>query len=147
AYGSTDLSCPAVVVLRQTRRLRPSRLMDVAREQVGDVRPRDADIGKRTIIEGAELVISRLATAPALISSLQMLQAGKNKIEHFQLLKEHRRVSVLRCTIGKPFCRILKGARFEPSHTPTAYPAVCCAFCPYLRGGRRRDLGSRPVSR
>src|SRR6201995_5015433 len=98
--------------------------MDVAGEQVRDVGPGDADIGERTVVQRAQLVIGPLATPPVMISRLKMLQAGKNKVEHFQLLEEHSRVSVLRCTIGKPSCRIVKGARFEPSHTPTAYPAV-----------------------
>ena len=75
---TVGLGCPPVVVVRETRRLRLCRLMDVAGEQVRDVGAGDPDIGKRTVVEGAQLIIGHLATPPVLIGRLKMLQAGKN---------------------------------------------------------------------
>src|ERR1700722_893076 len=78
-----DLSRAPVIVLRQPRRLRFCRIADVAREQVRDVGASDADIGKRAVVERAQLVVSGLPAPPALIGEPEMLQSGKNEVQHF----------------------------------------------------------------
>lgn len=122
-YEMSTLGRAAVVVPCQARCLCPRRVMDVAREEVGDVGAGDADIGQRPVVERVQLVISRLAPAPARIGRLDMLQARKNEVKHrTNSLNECAKRSLLRCTIGKLSCQFVKGARFELSHTIPAWP-------------------------